>query len=99
MHTQALSNYPYTCIKSNADDTCDFILKVASYVNSYTMTARAISYSSINYESSLTQNTNSSVKTKVDTWYEKNIEGKMDSDSNPYLSYLTDGIFCNDRKV
>ena len=51
------------------------------------------SYLSRSYESTYTNEYNSTIKTKVDSWYKANIEDKG------YSKYLSDNIFCNDRSI
>ncbi len=45
----------------------------------------------VGYKYGENDSTDSTIKTKVDKWYEENIESK-------YSSYLEDTIFCNDRR-
>ena len=91
------ANYPYTCRNTNSTDSCQVMIKVNSYVNEINVRAEYISYSSNSYESTLTNEIDSNVKSVIDTWYETNIVGKSDSDSNLLTNYIVDGTFCNDR--
>ena len=89
--------YPYTCKATSSTSTCDFILKVNSYVNETNVRVQYISYSSNSYESTLTNDNNSYVKNILDSWYETNIIGKNDTDGILLTNYIVDGTFCNDR--
>ncbi len=75
------------------------LIKLVGYTNSYTAKANLISYSSTRYEGTLKNTTNSTIKTKIDDWYKTNILNKKDEAGNSYASYLSDGIFCNDRSI
>ena len=55
------------------------------------MTVQPISYSSDSYADAVTNNTNSTMKNTLDTWYKNNLTN--------YASYLADETFCNDRKI
>ncbi len=39
----------------------------------------------------------STIKTKVDSWYEENIKNNRNSKGKSYSMYLDDSFFCNDR--
>ena len=95
----AFTNYPYTCFSTSSTGTCNYIVKLKTYVNAYTVTENIISYSSRGYAVTLENTTNSTIKEKVDMWYETNILNKFDENGNSYSSYLSDSIFCNDRTV
>jgi len=55
------------------------------------MTVQPISYSSDSYADAVKNNTNSTMKNTLDTWYKNNLTN--------YASYLADVTFCNDRKI
>ena len=55
------------------------------------MIVQPISYSSDSYADAVTNTTNSSIKTTLDTWYKNNMTA--------YTSYLADTTFCNDRSI
>ena len=55
------------------------------------MIVQPISYSSDSYAAAVTNNTNSTMKNTLDTWYKNNLTN--------YASYLADETFCNDRKI
>lgn len=99
VYNEAITKYPYTCFSTSATGTCTSLKNVTKYVNAYTATVKILSYSSKNYESTLNNTTDSTIKTKVDTWYKDNILNKKDSSGNSYASYLSDEIFCNDRTL
>ena len=90
-------DYPYTCKNTNSTDSCQVMIKVNSYVNETQVRAQYISYSSNSYESTLTNDNDSNVKTIIDNWYETDIIGKSDNEGNLLTNYIVDGTFCNDR--
>ena len=90
-------DYPYTCRNTNSTSSCQFLLKVNSYVSETSVRAEYISYSSNSYESTLANDNNSTVKTVLDNWYQTNIVGQSDSEGNLLTNYIVDGTFCNDR--
>lgn len=98
-YNEVIANYPYTCLSTSEDGTCNFLLKMIKYVNNSTATINYISYSSTDYESTLKSTTNSVIKTKIDTWYENNLLSSTDGDGNLYSKYLSDVVFCNDRSI
>ena len=55
------------------------------------MIVQPISYSSDSYADAVTNNTNSTMKNTLDTWYKNNLTS--------YASYIADETFCNDRKI
>ncbi len=55
------------------------------------MIVQPISYSSDSYADAVANNTNSTMKGTLDTWYKNNLTS--------YASYLADETFCNDRKI
>ena len=55
------------------------------------MIVQPISYSSDSYADAVTNNTNSTMKGTLDTWYKNNLTS--------YASYIADETFCNDRSV
>ena len=91
------SNYPYTCKLTNGTGSCPVMIKVNSYINETQVRAQYISYSSNSYESTLTNDLDSNIKSVIDTWYATNIVGKSDSKGNLLTNYIVDGTFCNDR--
>ena len=89
------TDYPYMC----RNEGCTIIIKVNSYVNSTRVRAQYISYSSNTYESTLTNDNNSNIKSIVDNWYQTNIVGKNDDEGNLLTNYIVDATFCNDRTL
>ena len=94
-----IANYPYTCMNTNSNNSCQVMIKVNSYENETTARAQYISYSSNSYESTLANDNSSNIKTVLDNWYATNIVGKSDSEGNFLTDYIVDGTFCNDRTL
>ena len=67
------------------------VYKVTGYSTANTMKVQPISYSSNSLLSAQTNTTDSSIKTKLDSWYKTNMTS--------YTSYLVDETSCNDRSV
>ena len=86
-HDEIVKNNLYSCLNTS----CNVVYKVTGYQNETTMTVQPISYSSDSYADAVTNTTNSSIKTTLDTWYKNNMTA--------YTSYLADTTFCNDRSV
>ena len=87
------SNYKYTCFSTSQTGTCTTLIEIQSYNSSISVRAKYHSYLSSSYESTYTDENNSTIKTKIDAWYKTNIEDKG------YSEYLSDNIFCNDRSI
>ncbi len=96
---EAIASYPYTCFSTSSTGTCTVMLRVTGYQNAYTATVTPISYSSNSYEGILENTTDSTIKDKIDTWYESNLLNKTDEAGNKWSSYLSDEVFCNDRSL
>ncbi len=106
------SDYKYTCwgngtpvTKSNGDGTtsvyitCPVVSEIVGTVKNQPTQAK-VKYRGLFSADATTANTNvkdSKIKSEVDTWYATNILNKNDGDSHSLESYLSDGIFCNDR--
>ena len=86
-HDEIVKNNLYSCLNTS----CNVVYKVTGYQNETTMTLQPISYSSDSYADTLTNTTNSTMKTTLDTWYKNNMTA--------YTSYLADTTFCNDRSI
>ena len=86
-HDEIVKNNLYSCLNTS----CNVVYKVTGYQNETTMTVQPISYSSDSYADTLTNTTNSPIKTTLDTWYKNNMTA--------YTSYLADTTFCNDRSI
>ena len=95
--TEGFAKYPYTCRSTSSTGTCQVLVKVNSYVNETQVKAQYIAYSSTSLEATRTDDKDSNAKYFLDTWYEKNIVGKTDSNGVLLTSYIVDGSFCNDR--
>ena len=65
--------------------------KVTGYTNATTIEVQPISYSSNSLLSAQTNTTDSTIKTKLDSWYKENLIS--------YASYLEDTTFCSDRSI
>ena len=86
-HDEIVKNNLYSCLNTS----CDVVYKITGYPNETTMIVQPISYSSDSYANAVTNITNSSIKTTLDTWYKNNMTA--------YTSYLADTTFCNDRSI
>ena len=86
-HDEIVKNNLYSCLNTS----CNVVYKITEYQNETTMTVQPISYSSDSYADTLTNTTNSPIKTTLDTWYKNNMTA--------YTSYLADTTFCNDRSI
>ena len=86
-HDEIVKNNLYSCLNTS----CNVVYKVTGYSNETTMIVQPISYSSDSYADAVTNTTNSTIKTTLDTWYKNNMTA--------YTSYLADTTFCNDRSV
>ena len=86
-HDEIVKNNLYSCLNTS----CNVVYKVTGYSNETAMIVQPISYSSDSYADAVTNTTNSSIKTTLDTWYKNNMTA--------YTSYLADTTFCNDRSV
>ena len=84
---EIVSGKLYSCLNTS----CNVVYKITGYSNDTTMIVQPISYSSDSYADAVTNNTNSTMKGTLDTWYKNNLTS--------YASYLADEIFCNDRSV
>ena len=98
-HEEIINNYPYTCLSTTSNGTCNVMLQIEGYVEDERMSVKPISYSSNSYEGTLQNTTDSTIKRKIDAWYEENLLNRVDSEGRSYSSYLSDEIFCNDRSL
>ena len=96
---EAITSYPYTCFSTESDGTCTVLLNVTRYQNAYTATVIPISYSSNSYEGILENTTDSTIKERIDTWYEENLLNRTDENGVLWSEYLSDEVFCNDRSI
>ena len=86
-HDEIVKSQLYSCLNTSRN----VVYKVTGYQNDTTMTVQPISYSSKSSATAQTNNTNSAVKTTIDTWYKNNLTA--------YTSKLADETFCNDRSI
>ena len=96
---EAIESYPYTCFDTSSTGTCTVLLNVTGYQNAYTAIVIPISYSSNNYEEILENTTDSTIKERIDSWYEQNLLNKTDENGVLWSEYLSDEVFCNDRSI
>lgn len=94
---EAIASYPYTCLSTTENGTCDFLLRLKGYNSPTSAKVNYITYSSVDYPSLLNNTSDSTIKGKIDSWYLTNIQNKQDSNGVSYASYLSDEVFCNDR--
>lgn len=94
---EAIASYPYTCLSTTENGTCDFLLRLKGYNSPTSAKVNYITYSSVDYPSLLNNTSDSTIKEKIDSWYLTNIQNKQDSNGVSYASYLSDEVFCNDR--
>ena len=87
------NDYKYSCRGQSKDSTCVSLVEIQSYVNSNQVRAKYHSYLTDTYQNTYTDEYDSDVKKKIDTWYKSNIEDKG------YNKYLSDTLFCNDRSL
>ena len=86
-HDEIVRGKLYSCLKTS----CNVVYKITEYVDESTMKTQPISYSSNSLLSAQTNKIDSSIKTKLDSWYKSNLVN--------YTSYLADETFCNDRSI
>ena len=86
-HDEIVKSQLYSCLNTS----CNVVYKVTGYQNDTRMTVKPISYSSKSLATAQTNNTNSAIKTTIDTWYKNNLTA--------YTSKLADETFCNDRSI
>ena len=86
-HDEIVSGQLYSCLNTG----CNVLYKITGYINDGNMKVQPISYSSNSLLSAQTNQTDSSIKTKLDNWYQSNLAS--------YSSYIADETFCDDRSV
>ena len=79
----------YTCAISSS--SCTTLYYLESENTTTTANAYTISRTGTTYDDTHANITNSTIKGKVDEWYETNLLG------TEYERYITDTLFCNDR--
>lgn len=107
------SDYKYTCwgygkavTHENSDNTtsvyitCPIVSEIIGTVANQPTKAK-VRYHGLFSENVSTSNSNvkdSNIKSIVDTWYESKLLTKTDGSGNYLENYLSDEIFCNDRR-
>ena len=91
--------YPYTCGSASSDSSCQLIIQVNSIANDTEAIVQYHSYSSVDKDSTRTNEMSSNAKKQLENWYSKNIIGKTDDNGNLITDYIVDGTFCNDRGI
>ena len=86
-HDEIVKSQLYSCLETS----CNVVYKVTGYSSDTVMIVKPISYSSKSLATAQTNNTNSAIKTTIDTWYKNNLTA--------YTSKLADETFCNDRSI
>ena len=86
-HDEIVSGNLYSCLNTS----CNVVYKITGYQSDTRMTVQPISYSSDSYADAVTNNTNSTMKNTLDTWYKNNLTS--------YASYIADETFCNDKSI
>ena len=81
----------YTC--ASTWSSCETLYYVESTNDTTTANVRTISRTGTTYDETHANINNSTIKTKVDTWYEENIK------DTEYEQYISDTLFCNDRSI
>jgi len=92
-----IQNYPYSIKHEVVEDKGGILYELLDYKGDEVINAKYHTYSSKDYESTLTNEFDSTIKTRVDFWYENNILNKKDANNQLWSDYLEDEIFCNDR--
>ena len=86
-HDEIVANNLYSCLNTE----CNVVYKIIRYQSDTRMTVQPISYNSDSYADATTNSNNSAIKNMLDVWYKGNLLN--------YSIYLSDEIFCNDRKI
>ena len=86
-HDEIVANNLYSCLNTE----CNVVYKIIGYQSDTRMTVQPISYNSDSYADATTNSNNSAIKNMLDVWYKGNLLN--------YSIYLSDEIFCNDRKI
>ena len=82
----------YTCARTSYSG-CTTLYYLESEDTITTANVKTISRTGTTYEDTHANITNSTIKGKVDTWYETNLLG------TEYEQYIADTLFCNDRSL
>ena len=86
-HDEIVASNLYSCLNTD----CNVVYKITGYQSDTRMIVQPISYSSDDYDVTIKNNTNSTIKNTLDIWYKNNLIS--------YASYIADEIFCNDRNL
>ena len=88
----------YTMDSTSSSSSNSYVYKITSVTPSDGSSAAKVGYSYVTYgttskEKAQTNTNDSTIKEKVDEWYESHIKG------TEYESYISDTLFCNDRSL
>ncbi len=86
-HDEIVNKRLYSCLGTS----CNLVYKIIGYNSATQMKVQPISYSSDSYDGAVKNNTNSTIKNTLDTWYKNNLTN--------YTSKLADETFCSDRSI
>ena len=86
-HDEIVNNQLYSCLNTS----CNVVYKIVGYNSATEMKVQPISYSSNSLLTAQTNTTDSTIKTKLDSWYKTNLTS--------YTSKLADETFCSDRSI
>ena len=86
-HEEIVNNQLYSCLNTS----CNVVYKVTGYNDDNVMKVQPITYNVDNYQETLQNRIDSSIKLKIDQWYRTNLI--------QYSSYLADETFCNNRNI
>lgn len=97
--------YKYTCWGTASTTSCPIVSEITATVSLGTgihptqARVKYHGYLSATYADTYSDTNDSTIKQKIDPWYENNILNKKDENGNSYASYLSDTLFCNDRSI
>ena len=84
---EIVNNNLYSCLNSE----CQAVYKISGFSDDNLMKVQPITYNVDNYQETLQNRIDSSIKLKIDQWYRTNLI--------QYSSYLADETFCNNRNI
>ena len=84
---EIVNNNLYSCLNSE----CQAVYKISGFSDDNVMKVQPITYNVDNYQETLQNRIDSSIKLKIDQWYRTNLI--------QYSSYLADETFCNNRNI
>ena len=82
----------YTCFSTDKDNVCQKLYFTTEYYSSTAMEVRGVGYGTTSKQQAQSNDTDSTIKTYLDNWYQNNLNGYTDK-----LSQNT--IFCNNRNI